>query len=280
MTANAACRVVASNNPDFKPGDWATGWFSWSLHAIYNPKNGGIPIFKIPDGVEPADAIALGLTAQTAYFGIMKWASIDTNKDKLLVVSGAAGAVGSIAVQIAKKVLGIETVWGIAGGPEKCALVESTDIGADKCWDYKQPGWEADFFTEARKRGFVNVYFDNVGGVVTNAVMKSMAMFGKAVMCGSISVYNLEADEPCGIGAEAWLAITTKKLRLQGFIYHEGVAYEEMEKAGGEVFRWAGEGKLKLVKTVWEAGFEDVPKGLDKLWKGDNVGKMITKVKV
>lgn len=235
---------------------------------------------KLPAGIDPADALALGLCAQTAYLGLTKWGSLDPKTDKLLVVSGAAGATGSMAIQMAKKVFGIETVWGIAGGAEKCTHVESVEVGADKCWDYKQPGWEKAFFLAAREKGFVNLYFDNVAGRATNTVLKSMAMFGKVVACGAIALYNKEADDPSEIGAEAWIGITTKKLRVQGFIYHQGVTYEDLGNAAKKVMGWAMEGKLKVTKTVWEAGFEEVPTGMEKLFKGDSLGKLVTKIKL
>lgn len=199
--------VLESHHPKFQPGDLAEGMFGWAEHTVIPVDAPRFAVNKVAPEIDPAQYMALGMTALTAYFGFLYTAAA-TSKDSLVVVSGAAGATGSVVTQIAKRVLGIKNVWGIAGGAQKCKLVEE-QCACDRSFDYKDPNWEKEFVKEAEKLGGVDVYFDNTGGPILDCILRNSTMKtgGRVACCGAISGYD--NDEAAKLSAESWRTIVS-----------------------------------------------------------------------
>ncbi|KAI5780861.1 hypothetical protein EDC01DRAFT_667474 [Geopyxis carbonaria] len=265
--------ILATENPDFAVGDRVLGMLNWQDYIVVDPSKAVMPVTKIPEGIDPVDYLALGTTALTAYFGLLRTAGA-TSSDNVVVVSAAAGATGSVVTQIAKRVLGIKHVWGIVGSDEKCALAAEVG-GCDRVFNYKREGWKAEFKDAAREAGGVNVYFDNVGGTITDAVLRNMTVGGRVAMCGAISGYD-KPEEPSGVTGEGWGHIIYRALKVEGFLVMQFM--KDFGSAGQELGKWAQEGKLQALKTVMEVGFEGVPQGMVRLLKGENNGKLVTKL--
>lgn len=234
---------------------------------------------ELPGGLSRTHYLgALGMTGLTAYYGIKGVG--ETEAGDVVVVSGAAGATGSMVVQIAKKILGAKLVVGIAGGEEKCRYVEDA-LGADKCVDYKKEGWQkelVDATSAARggnEKGYVNVYFDNVGGDMLDYMLTRMALHGRVVACGAISEYNSSE----GTLLKNYFEIISMRIQIRGMIVLD---YIHKLQEVMEIFKQAiQEGQLKIggeSEHVVEAGFEEVPKVWMKLFEGANTGKLVTKV--
>ena len=205
MRARCICEVVESAAPADKQDVFGvgkhvlatSGWTEYSVMAAREC----VPVTPLPNGLSETHYLGgLGLTGLTAYYGLVE--VIKAKPSDTVVVSGAAGATGSMAVQIAKRVLGCKRVVGIAGGAQKCQWVTGS-LGADVCVDYKAE----DFETQLKKatEGFVEVYFDNVGGATLDLMLTRMAPFGRIAACGSISTYN----DP-GAGVKNFFEITSK----------------------------------------------------------------------
>lgn len=256
-------KVVASKNPQFQPGDIVTGELPWQLYAVSD----GHGIRKLNPGLMPITAAlgTVGMTGLTAYFGLF-----DVGRPKpgeTVVVSGAAGAVGTIVGQLAK-IAGCRVV-GIAGSDEKIRYLID-DLGFDSGVNYKS-GDVSSALQNACPNG-IDVYFDNVGGDVTDAVMFQMNDRGRISICGQISAYNLSKPE---VGPRLFPLFVMRRLTAQGFIvsdfaprFGEGLA---------RLAAWHQAGKLKSQETVVE-GFDKVPEAFLGLFRGDNVGKLLVKV--
>jgi len=201
-------RVVASKNDAFPVGGAVTGLLGWQEYALVGGTTGALAN-PLPDGIDLLDAVSLyGSTGITAYFGLTDIGQLQAGET--LVVSGAAGGVGSIAGQIGK-ILDCHVV-GIAGGKEKCRLVVE-ELGFDDCIDYKKGNVGA-ALREACPDG-IDVYFDNVGGDILDAALEEMKDFGRIVACGMISGYTAAERPP---GPRNIFRIVSKRLRMQGFI--------------------------------------------------------------
>ncbi|OQU97383.1 hypothetical protein CLAIMM_03317 [Cladophialophora immunda] len=227
------------------------------------------PVQPLPKGLGLTHYLgALGGPGLTAYYGLV--VVCEAKKGDKVVVSGAAGATGSMAVQIAKHIVGASNVIGIAGNEDKCRWVES--LGADKCLDYKSPSFAEDL-KKATNDG-VDVYFDNVGGEILDLMLGRLSMYGRVAACGAISQYN--SSEPLVL--KNYLQVITMRLQIRGFIIFD---YKERAEAL-KIFRQAiEEGKLKIGdenETVVPTRFEDVPKTWLKLFSGGNTGKLVTKL--
>jgi hypothetical protein len=214
----------------------------------------------------------LGLPGLTAYYGlktIVKAGPADT-----LVVSGAAGATGSMVVQIAKKLLGCKKVIGIAGTDEKCQWVKS--LGADICLNYKGPDFKESLITATE--GFVEVYFDNVGGEILDMMLTRVARHGRIAACGAISAYN----DSRSVGLRNYAQVITMRLEIKGFIVLDFM--KERDQAGAavqELIQAMKEERIILGKEnemVISPGFEGIPETWMKLFEGGNKGKLITKL--
>ncbi|KAF2090435.1 NAD(P)-binding protein [Saccharata proteae CBS 121410] len=214
---------------------------------------------------------ALGGPGLTAWYGTKIVA--ETKKEDIFVVSGAAGATGSMCVQIAKNIIGCRKVIGIAGSPEKCRWVES--LGADACVDYKSPTFKKDFLA-ATDNEYVNVYFDNVGGEILDFMLSRMAREGRVACCGAISSYNTGITK-----LRSWGEIISMRLKLKGFIVLDWVKEGRAGESVAELAKAAKEGRIRIGEeneTVVETGFEDVPGTWLKLFEGANRGKLVTKL--
>jgi NADPH-dependent curcumin reductase CurA len=260
MRAGAVGKVTASEHPGFAVGDDVYGVFGVQEHTVSD----GRGVIKIDTSLaEPSVYLgALGMTGLTAYFGLL-----DTGRLKegdTVVVSGAAGAVGSIAGQIAR-IKGARVI-GIAGGPEKCrALTE--EFGFDAAIDYRA-GNVRKALREHAPRG-VDVYFDNVGGEILDAVLTCLARGARVVICGAISQYN----ETQVRGPANYMMLLVTRSSMEGMLVFD---YEEQyPRAMAELAGWLRDGKIVSREHVVHGGVADFPETLLQLFDGVNTGKLV-----
>jgi NADPH-dependent curcumin reductase CurA len=262
MTGGAVGQVAASRNPSFHEGDWVIhqlGWREWALsdgHGIRKVDTGGEPI-STSLGV-------LGMPGFTAYYGLFELGKPEAGE--AVFVSGAAGAVGSAAGQMAK-IAGC-TVLGCAGSAEKVAWLQ--ELGFDHAFDYRQNTLR-DAVAAATPDG-IDIYFDNVGGEQLEAAIGALKTHGRVVACGSIARYN---DAELSPGPRNMFMVVTKRLRIQGYIItdHYAAFPDFLERAR----EWVRDGRLRYRETVVE-GIENAPKAFLGLFRGENIGKMLVKV--
>ena len=265
MRSFSAGTVEASNNPQFKPGDAVTGMFGVQRYAISN----GDRVMKVDASKAPLQRWigGLGMPGWTAYFGLL-----DVGQPKAgetVVVSAAAGAVGSVVGQIAK-IKGCRAV-GIAGGADKCRYVKD-ELGFDACVDYKAGKSLAAQLKEACPKG-IDINFENVGGEIFDTVLTQMNVFGRVALCGLISGYNA-TDAPAG--PKNIRAVLTQRLRVQGLIVLDWAS--RFPEAIAQLGQWHQEGKLKIREDVREGGLDAFPDVLNLLYTGGNIGKLVLKV--
>jgi NADPH-dependent curcumin reductase CurA len=261
MTAQAVGEVVQSNDPRFEPGDTAVGQLGWQDYAVAR----GGALRKVPPGIEPQLALhVLGATGLTAYFGLLDVAS--PVPGDTVVVSGAAGAVGSVAGQIAR-IMGCRTV-GIAGGEEKMHDLREL-YRYDEAVDYKGAG-----FGEALKSactGGVDVYFDNVGGAISGAVHRHLSVGARIAICGQVSQYNAERPEPSFHPG----ALIVFRAKMQGFLVTDYAA--RFDEAIPRLARWVANGDVRYRETVTD-GLENAPRAFIGMLNGENHGKALVRV--
>lgn len=263
MRSSAVGRVVESRHPGYAPGDLVNGLLGWQDYALVDASVQGP--YKLPAGIPVTLAMsALGGTGMTAYFGLLEIGK--PKAGETVVVSGAAGATGSMVGQIAK-IKGCRVV-GIAGGAEKCAWIK--ELGFDAAIDYKSEDVAARL-RELCPKG-IDVYFDNVGGEILDAALMRLAMRGRVVLCGAISQYN--ASEPPA-GPKHYLNLLIQRGRMEGFIILDYVS--RFGEAAKELGAWVAEGKIKDRVDVIQ-GFENAPKALARLFKGENIGKQLVQI--
>jgi hypothetical protein len=265
MRSFAAGRVVESRHPAMRPGDLVQGLLGWQEYAVVQPGSRSAPA-PLPPGVPVETAMsALGLTGITAYFGLLEVGR--PRPGETVLVSGAAGATGSVAAQIAK-IQGCRVV-GIAGGPEKCRYL-TDELGLHGAIDYKGDN-VARMLRKLCPDG-VDVYFDNVGGPLLDAVLLALAVRGRVVLCGGISDYNVSRPEK---GLTNYLALVSKRGRMEGFIVLD--YYPRAAEAVAALAGWMREGRLKdRVDVV--VGIENAPAALRRLFEGKNLGKQLVKL--
>ncbi|HLJ27360.1 MAG TPA: NADP-dependent oxidoreductase [Candidatus Angelobacter sp.] len=263
MRAGGVGKVVASKHPGFAVGDHVFGVFGMQEYALSN----GQGVNKIDSRLAPLPVYlsVLGLTGLTAYFALL-----DVGQPKpgeTVVVSGAAGAVGMVAGQIAH-IKGCRVV-GIAGGAEKCQYLVN-DLGFDAAIDYRGEDVRESLKKHCPKG--VDVYFDNVGGEILDIVLSQLALHARIVICGAISQYN----NTSGIkGPANYLSLLVNRARMEGMVifdYAPRFADAVKEMAG-----WMAAGKLKSREHIVE-GLETFPETFLKLFKGENTGKLMIKV--
>lgn len=263
MRALAIGEVIASKNSKFHKGEFVSTATGVQEFAILEGKD----FVKVDPNVFPLPAYlgTLGMSGLTAYFGL-----IDTGQPKegeTVVVSGAAGAVGSVVGQIAK-IKGCKVV-GIAGGQDKCDYVVN-QLGFDACIDYKAGNLRKKL-KEACVAG-VDVYFDNVGGEILDTVLTLINKKARIVICGAISQYNATKPE----GPKNYLSLLVNRARMEGIVVFDNVArYGEAAK---EMAGWILEGKLNANFHVEKGGVKAFPEVLSKLFAGENTGKMVLEV--
>lgn len=267
MRAFTVGQVIESNTADFQPGDFVQGMLGWQDYAICGGTEDHAQISKVPSGVPPTLMLSvLGGTGLTAYFGMLDIGQPEPGD--VVVVSGAAGATGSVAGQIAK-IKDASKVVGIAGGPEKCTwLVE--ELGFDAVIDYKSESIEERLAQECPAG--IDVFFDNVGGEVLDAALANIAMNGRVVLCGGISAYN-DAELPPG--PKHYMRLIVQRARMQGFIVFDYMprAHEAMRDLGV----WLADGRIKHSEDIQE-GIENAPRTFLRLFEGKNRGKQLLKI--
>ncbi|CBX95819.1 hypothetical protein IAQ61_004654 [Plenodomus lingam] len=256
--------IVASTSPRFPVGTYTTGMCGWSEYAILDDKH--VEALDLPAGAVPTDALGvLGMTGLTAYFGILDVGKV--KKGDFVVVSGAAGATGSVVGQIAK-IMGA-TVLGIAGEDSKVAWLKE-ELGFDEALNYKDPEFAKKF--RAATPDLVDVYFDNVGGEILDLALSRAKPFARFVMCGAISEYNKSKPQ----GLKNYMMIISMRIRMQGFIVFDYAS--QYHAARAQLAQWLSEGKLKRKETIVQGGIEKAADALVGLFEGRNTGKIMVKV--
>ena len=262
MIGRGAGVVIETRHPDFKVGDAVQGEFGWREHVVLDGKG----LRKLQADLRPL-SLSLGLIGQsgaTAMVGLLDIAGIKAGET--VVVSAAAGAVGSAVGQIAK-IKGCRAI-GIAGGPEKCRHVVA-DLDFDDCIDYKA-GAIGPALANAAPQG-VDIYFDNVGGDILDAVMPHLNADARVPICGQISQYNSRERR----GLRNIGVILDKCVKLQGFRIGNHLA--RRDRALGELMAWYRAGRLRWYETVAE-GFELAPAALINMLSGGNIGKQVVRL--
>jgi NADPH-dependent curcumin reductase CurA len=268
MRAGGIGEVIASKNPGFKVGDTVSctpGVQEYSLVAGGDIKRNGLFKIDLGMGSKTQWLNVLGMPGMTAYFGLM---DVGVPKPgETVVVSGAAGAVGQNVGQIAK-IKGCRAV-GIAGGPAKCAWVVK-ELGFDACIDYKAGDIKAQLKEHCPKG--VDIYFDNVGGDILDAVLTRLARKARVVICGAISQYNNTTPVK---GPANYLTLLVNRARMEGMVVFDYV--DRFPQAIAELSGYLKDGRMKSKEDV-VVGLETFPETLLKLFNGENFGKLVLQV--
>lgn len=262
MTGEAAGEVVESKHPAFKPGDRVTAHTGWQLYGCVKADL----VTRVDASKVPLSYFlgCLGMPGRTAYFGMKD--ILHPKAGETVVVSAASGAVGSVVGQIAKA-WGCRVV-GIAGGQAKCDYV-TKELGFDACIDYKSGDLFANLKAACPKG--IDAYFENVGGVILDTVLRLMNVKSRIAVCGLISDYN--STEPYGV--KMFRSILVNRIKVQGLIVFDWLErYPEANQALGEL---AAAGRLKTRESVLQ-GIEQAPRGLIGLLKGENFGKQLVQL--
>uniref|UniRef100_A0A0W0EY08 Enoyl reductase (ER) domain-containing protein n=1 Tax=Moniliophthora roreri TaxID=221103 RepID=A0A0W0EY08_MONRR len=241
--------------------DVGTTVYGWREYAVVPEKI--LEKITTPPGAEMLDFInTLGSSGMTAYFGLHDVGKL--KKGETLVVSGAAGSVGSIVCQLGKRA-GAK-VFAIAGSQDKCEWLEN-EIGVDKAFNYKSPTFRQDF----KEIGYLDVFFDNVGGEILDMCLSRLNRGARIVLCGAISAYN--SAKPAGI--HGYLSLISQRARIEGFIVFD--YKDRYPEAIAEISKGLADGSIKRKFHVVE-GLENAPAALPLLFNGGNTGKLVVKV--
>ncbi|WP_370616164.1 NADP-dependent oxidoreductase [Mumia sp. Pv 4-285] len=260
MRAGATGTVVASGHPSYAVGDTVAGSFGVTEYALSDGR--GVTHIDLDTCGAPTWLGALGMPGMTAYFGLKDVGKVQPGDTVL--VSGAAGAVGSVVGQIAKA-MGC-TVIGIAGGPDKCAWL--SEIGFDAVIDYKAEK-VLPRLREAAPKG-IDVFFDNVGGDILDAGLANLRRGARVVLCGAISAYN-ETSLPAG--PRRYLSLLVYRATMAGFVVFD---YEDRYPEAVEAIAgWIADGTVVARETVLHGGVDDFPDALLGLFSGVNTGKLV-----
>jgi NADPH-dependent curcumin reductase CurA len=259
-------RVVASNNPRYEEGALVQGLTGWQDYFVTSDAMPMMPVTEV-EGVDSPSAYlgVLGMTGLTAWVGIHEIGK--PKEGETVVVSAAAGAVGSVAGQLAKAA-GARVV-GIAGGPEKCSLLTDR-LGFDGAVDYKADDWRKQL--SAATPDGIDVNFENVGGEIMEAIFGRLNVRARVALCGLISGYNADELPP---GPRTFGSLLINRATLQGFIVLDH--FHQAAEAGAEIGGLIAAGKLQGLETVVE-GFERLPEALNMLFDGKNTGKLVVKI--
>ncbi|MGQ8704515.1 NADP-dependent oxidoreductase [Serratia sp. TSA_198.1] len=268
MVGGTVSRVVASQHPNFKPGDWVLGYDGWQDYALSD--GSGLRNLGAQQ-TQPSRLLGvLGMPGFTAYMGLLDIGR--PQPGETLVVAAASGAVGSVVGQVAK-LKGCRVV-GVAGGAEKCRYVVE-ELGFDACVDHRAADF-AEQLAAACPQG-IDIYYENVGGAVFDAVMPLLNARARIPVCGIIAHYNA-TDLPDGPDRLPMLQglILRKRIRMQGFIIFDdyGSEYGDFLQQMGE---WVGQGKIKFREDVVD-GLENAPQAFIGLLQGKNFGKLVIRV--
>jgi len=264
MVGGVVGQVTASNHPKFQPGDFVEGFLGWQTHALSDGKD----LRKLDPNLAPISTAlgVLGMPGLTAYFGLLEIGQPQAGET--VVVSGAAGAVGSLVGQIAK-IKGCRVV-GVAGTDEKVQYLVQ-ELGFDAAFNYKTTSDYGQKLKDLCPDG-IDVYFDNVGGPLTDAVFKRINVRARVCICGQISQYNLARPEP---GPRFLGKLIEKRARVEGFlVFQFADRYPEGLRQMAEWFR---AGKIKIREEIAE-GIENAPRAFIGMLQGQNTGKQLVKV--
>jgi hypothetical protein len=269
ITGGVVCEVVESRSANFQAGDIVTAHAGWELYGVAKGDGAAAAaLTKIDPTLAPLTTALgiLGMPGLTAYFGLLDIGRPAAGET--VVVSGAAGAVGMVVCQIAR-IKGCRVV-GITGSDEKNKYL-TDELGADAAVNYKTAADLRRALKDACPGG-VDVYFDNVGGSVSDAVLTLINHGARIVVCGQIALYNLERPD---VGPRAQLPLLVNRALMQGFIISDYAA--RFAEGVGQLGRWLAEGKLKNAEHIVE-GFENAPRAFLGLFAGENTGKQLVRV--
>jgi len=258
LTGGAVGQVMASRNDRLAEGTWVVHDLGWRELALSDGKN----LRPFDPSLAPVSTTlgVLGMPGLTAYFGLLELGR--PVEGETVFVSGAAGAVGSVAGQIAK-LKGCRVI-GSAGSAAKAAWLE--ELGFDEVFDYNE------IDTKEALRDGIDVYFDNVGGSTLEAALAALRLRGRIVACGAISQYNASSSPP---GPRNLFLMVTKRLRMEGFIISDH--YDHFPAFSADMSAWLRDGSVRYRETVVE-GIENAPSAFIGLLEGENIGKMLVKV--
>ncbi|KAK2626247.1 hypothetical protein QTJ16_004509 [Diplocarpon rosae] len=257
-------KILNSKSSKFGPGDYITATAGWTEVAIVDEKE--VTLLDVPENTRVTDALGvLGMTGLTAYFGILDVGQVRAGD--FVVVSGAAGATGSVVCQIAK--LQGAKVLGLAGSDDKVQWLK--DLGCDDALNYKK----ADFAKEFKEKtaDLIDVFFDNVGGEILELALSRAKAHSRFVMCGAISQYNSSTP----VGPKNISMVIVMRIKLQGFIVFDYA--KQFPQARAELTKWLAEGKLQRKETIVKGGLKAAEQALLDLYKGVNTGKLLVEVK-
>jgi len=265
MVGGVVAQVVESKHSDFQVGDIVNAHIGWQEYGV----SGGDGLRKIDSSIAPISTGVgiLGMPGLTAYFGLLEVGNLQ--EGETVFVSGAAGAVGSVVGQIAK-IKGCRVV-GSAGTDEKISYILD-ELGFDAAFNYKNT---SDYYAKLGELfpDGIDVYFDNVGGKITDAVFPNLRLKGRVVICGQISQYNLENLET---GPRFLWHLITKRARIEGFLVSD--FGDKQTNALKQMAEWVQEGKLKYRETIAEGGIDQAPLAFISMLKGGNIGKQLVKI--
>lgn len=268
MRSGGVGEVIESNHDQFPVGTLVSGMVGWQQYTIDDGSLGPMGAIRpLPPGTDPLLSLgALGATGMTAYFGMMDVGQV--KEGDTVLVSGAAGATGSVAGQIAR-IRGAAKVVGIAGGQRKCDWLVK-EAGFDAAIDYKGEDVGARMREESPD-GY-SLFFDNVGGEILDAALLNMAQNGRIVLCGGISQYN---DEELPPGPRNYMQLVIRRCTMQGFILIDHLA--QAGQALRDLSNWIEDGKLVQAVDV-QQGFDNAPQTFLRLFSGANLGKQVLQI--
>jgi NADPH-dependent curcumin reductase CurA len=259
-------RVVESKHADYEEGQLVQGLTGWTEYFVASD---AAPLQRVPEieGVSPSFYLGvLGMTGLTAWVGMREIGK--PQEGETVVVSAAAGAVGSVAGQLAKR--DGARVVGIAGGPEKCSILTER-LGFDAAVDHRAEDWLEQL--KAATPGGIDIDFENVGGKIMDAIFTRLNLHARIALCGLISGYN-DSSPPPG-SRETFGNLLVKRATLQGFIILDH--FGKLAEVSAQLAEWIGDGSLEPLETV-VGGFEQLPRAINMLFDGANVGKLVVRV--
>jgi len=265
MRASGIGQVIESSRPDLPEGSLVMGFLNWQEYALLDSNNAA-QLHVLPEGTPPAMALsAFGGTSMTAYFGLLEVGR--PKPGDTVLVSGAAGATGSVVCQIAK-LKGCKVI-AIAGSVEKCQWLKD-DCGVDETINYREEDVAARLAELAPMS--INVFFDNVGGSILEAGISQMADHGSIALCGAISAYNDLEPTP---GPNNLMILVARRIRMEGFIMLDYLS--RLDEFNTEFGTWFMEGKIKTREDI-QQDFANIPATLSRLFAGKNSGKQLLKL--
>ncbi|KAH6677353.1 hypothetical protein B0J14DRAFT_474919 [Halenospora varia] len=266
MRGIAIGRVLATKASSYPVGSIVTCYAGWTELAIINSSNPNLQLVNVPSNGKITDALGVvGPTGLTAYFGMLEIGQVKAGD--FVVVSGAAGATGSVACQIAK--LKGAKVLGIAGSDDKVKWLK--ELGCDDALNYKDPDFATNF--KESTKDLIDVFFDNVGGDVLELALSRAKAHARFVMCGAISQYN--SAQP--VGPKNISMVIAMRIKMQGFVVFDFA--KQYASAAKDLTQWLAEGKLLRKETILKGGLDAAEQGLVDLYNGINTGKLLVEVK-